>query len=76
MTSLAVESSAGTVAFRGLFELPGGLSCQEPFARVGATGIPPCVYICVPLCGTIDQGASQVLHVPRCPIFHEYNWLL
>ncbi|XP_026194314.1 UBX domain-containing protein 7 [Cyclospora cayetanensis] len=33
VTALAVESSAGTVAFRGLFELPGGFSCQEPFSR-------------------------------------------
>lgn len=33
VTALAVESSAGTVAFRGLFELPEGLSCQDAFAR-------------------------------------------
>ncbi|CDI77943.1 GD22670, related, related [Eimeria acervulina] len=38
VTALAVDSSAGTVAFRDLFELPGGLSCQEPFARARELG--------------------------------------
>ncbi|CDJ59526.1 hypothetical protein, conserved [Eimeria maxima] len=33
VTALAVNSSVGTVAFRELFELPGGLSCQESFGR-------------------------------------------
>lgn len=33
VTALAVESSAGTTAFRGLFELPEGLSCKETFAQ-------------------------------------------
>lgn len=38
VTALAVNSSVGTVAFRELFELPGGLSCQESFGRAKELG--------------------------------------